>query len=93
MRRPASLAALLVAAVTGHAHPALAEPEDPLPDFGLDSAIACLANTMVEVERTGVDGDPAGIAEEMGFLSRLIVVKSTPEDHAAYYARLTEALA
>lgn len=73
--------------------PLQAEAIDPLPGFDLGQAITCLAYTVANAEQNGPGPDPAALAQEMVFFSRLIAAKSSPEDHAAFDARFAEELA
>lgn len=70
--------------------PLQAQAVDPLPDFSLDASITCLAFAVIEVET--YPGHAASRAEWMVFFSRLIAVKSTEADHAAFAAIFAEAL-
>lgn len=66
---------------------------DPVPDFPLESAIACLAYLAADAERNGPGTDPAGLAEDLVFFARLIAAKSTVQDVAVFDARYAGALA
>jgi hypothetical protein len=81
-----SIALLLVTALPLHAQIA-----DPLPEFDLDSAISCLAFTVVEIEQDGRIA--ASRAEWLVFFSRLIAAKSTEADAAAFDDRFSSELA
>ena len=70
--------------------PLQAQAIDPVPGFDLDSAITCLAYTAYEIERYPDYAESRVMW--MVFFSRLIAVKSGPEDHAAFDARFAEAL-
>ena len=70
--------------------PLHAQTADPLPGFALDSAIVCLAFSVIEVEQNPTYA--ATRAEWMVFFSRLIAAKSSPQDHIAFEARFAEAL-
>lgn len=65
---------------------------DPVPDFPLDSSIACLAYLVADAERNGPVTDPTMLARDMVFFARLIAAKSSPEDAADFDARYAEAL-
>ncbi|NJM82700.1 MAG: hypothetical protein HC844_09505 [Tabrizicola sp.] len=80
--------ALIVLLVT--ALPLRAETVDPVPTFDLGSSITCLAYTLHSIERN--PDNASSRAEWLVFFSRLIAVKSGPEDHAAFEARFAEAL-
>lgn len=71
--------------------PLQAQTTDPLPGFELDSAITCLAYTAVDIEQ-----NPAAAADRAAwlvFFSRLIAVKSTDADAAAFDDRYAKDLA
>ena len=73
-----------------NALPLQAQAVDPLPNFELYSAIDCLAFAVVQVEK--YPDSAARYAEWMVFFSRLIAVKSTEADHAAFDASFAGAL-
>lgn len=81
-----ALALLILAAL-----PLEAKTADPLPDFDLDSAITCLAYSAVDIEQN--PDAAADRAEWMVFFARLIAVKSTEADAAAFDARFAGELA
>ena len=93
MTRLNAIAAALALATFGLSQPAVAEPTDPLPGFDLGQAITCLAYRVADVELNGPGPNPATLATELVFLSRLIAIKSGPEDHAAFDARFAEEVA
>lgn len=71
--------------------PLQAQTADPLPDFDLDSAIACLAFSVADIEQNPESA--ADRAEWMVFFSRLIAAKSTEADAEAFDDRFAKELA
>jgi hypothetical protein len=82
----------LALAALGLAVPALAEPQDPLPNFDLDSAITCLAYTVSSIEQDKSGDIVASRAEWLVFFSRLIAVKSTYADTARFHTHYNDDL-
>lgn len=70
----------------------IAGAEERLPNFSHDDALTCMAYSVVDVELTGTQ-DPAKFAQEMVFWSRLIAMKATEADQAAFETRFAETLA
>lgn len=64
--------------------PVQAQTADPLPDFGLDRAITCLAYSTVDVEQNPASA--ADRAQWMVFFARLVAAKSTEADVTAFPA-------
>jgi len=93
MMRANAIAAAIALATLGLSQPAMAGPTDPLPGFDLGQAIACLAYRVADVELNGPGPDPAALATELVFFSRLIAIKSGSDDHAAFDAKFAEELA
>jgi hypothetical protein len=71
--------------------PLQAQTHDPVPGFDLDSAIACLAYSVVDIEQN--PDAAADRARWMVFFSRLIAAKSTEADAAVFDAQFAEKLA
>lgn len=85
MRATVLLAFALCAAQTAGA-------EDLFPSLSHDDALTCMAYSVTDVERNGTQ-DPARFAQEMVFWSRLIAMKATEADQAAFDSRFAEELA